>query len=62
VSTIHDACGGFALRPMSWLSPSPEQITRIFLSLDWDAELAWLREMVAEADALDTWENEGGAL
>lgn len=50
---------GFELRPIG-LSLSARPPVVVSLRVDWDEELAWLREMVQDADALDAWENEGG--
>ena len=51
---------GFELRPVSLglLSARPPVIAS--LGIDWGTALAALREMVQDADAEDTWENEGG--
>ena len=52
---------GFALRPIAWMNffaPQPRAI--VHLAIDWRDEMQWLREMLADADACDAWENEGG--
>lgn len=65
MSTARDPLGGFAFRPLSWISlPPPPGIMR--LSIDWAADLDWLDAKLAElaardeAAAITAWENEGG--
>jgi hypothetical protein len=59
VAEPFDALDNYAIRPIHYLSPQQRPCV-VSLGIDWHTELQWLRELAAECDALDAWENEGG--
>lgn len=54
-----DALDNYEIRPIHYLSPQ-RRLCVVSIGIDWREELQWLRELSAECDALDAWENEGG--